>query len=80
MVLSKFDLVAIALVAGGLLVLEYKSQVTIKAPEAAVRSTAACPANESVPFSMECMAFIQGNLSTPALMPVDTTAASPELP
>jgi hypothetical protein len=51
---SKFDLVAIAVVVGGALLVEYCNHITINAPTPEpVSALDAC-----VPFSAECMAFL----------------------
>jgi hypothetical protein len=60
--LSKFDLVAVAVVTGAILLLEHGNRVIIEAPrptQVSAQAAPTCPANESVPFSAECMAFIQ---------------------
>jgi hypothetical protein len=84
--LSKLDLLAIAVLVGSLVLVERGNQVRIEAPvpaEASAQQSVACPANESVPFSVECMAFIQGAPGAGdvrRLNGADTSADSPELP
>lgn len=87
MTLSKLDLLLIAAFVTGAFLIEHKNHARMEAPtvaEVSAPPAAACPTNESVPFSAECMMFIQGSLR-----PVDarrpggadgTTAGSPELP
>lgn len=60
--LSKLDLAVIAAVTGAMLLAEYGNRVRIEAPrpgQVSAQAAPTCPANESVPFSAECMAFIQ---------------------
>jgi hypothetical protein len=87
MVVSKLSLVIIVSIAGAVLWIEHGNHVNIRraAPaEIEAQATPACPENESVPFSAECMVFIQGGLNTeirPRLNAADGTLAdSPELP
>jgi hypothetical protein len=64
MVISKLDLLVVAVVAAGFLWVEHGHRVRLEAPPPAAAASgppaAGCPANESVPFSADCMAFIQG--------------------
>jgi hypothetical protein len=76
----------LAAIAVGLLWIEYARRIRIEAPTpagASAPAVAACPANESVPFSPECMAFIQGALGPADIRrsnhPDSATVASPEL-
>jgi hypothetical protein len=85
--LSKLDLVAIALVAGGFLLLEYRNRVSIEAPkpaQASAQVAPVCPVNESVPFNAECVALIQATPARPGLRRLNDAelagVASPELP
>lgn len=85
--LSKFDLTAIAVVAGAMLLLEYGNRVIIEAPrpsQVSVQAAPTCPVNESVPFSAECMAFIQTPPVAVNLRPLNSadlaTIDSPEQP
>jgi len=87
MTLSKLDLLLIAAFVAGAIMIEHENHTRIEAPKPAKTSAQpapACPFNESVPFSPECMAFIQGSRE-----PVDirrsngadiASAVSPELP
>jgi hypothetical protein len=87
MVVSKLNLVIIASIAGAALWIEHGNHINIQ-PAAPATSEGqpmgACPQNESVPFSAECMAFIQGGLDAgtrPQLNAADSALAdSPELP
>ena len=84
---AKLNLVVVAAAAGGLLWIEHAQRIRIELPapaEIAARDAAICPENESVPFSADCMTFIQG-AAGPATRPrvgaVDGAPAdSPELP
>jgi hypothetical protein len=86
-VVAKLNLVIVAAAAGGLLWIEHAQRIRIELPapaEIAARDAAICPENESVPFSADCMTFIQG-AAGPATRPrvgaVDGAPAdSPELP
>ena len=63
MVLSKLDLAIVAFVAAGLLWIEHEHRIIIATPAAAdVAPPAAsvCPDKDSVPFSPDCIAFIEG--------------------
>jgi hypothetical protein len=85
--LSKFDLAAIAAVTAALLFVEYGNRVMIEAPrqtQVSAQAAPTCPANESVPFSAECMAFIQTPPVAPDLRRLNSadlaTIDSPEQP
>jgi hypothetical protein len=82
--ISKRTLGIIAAIASGVLWIEHRNHMTMKAPtpaEIAGRTASLCPVNESVPFSPECLAFINGSLADlPNIRNVDTSAESPELP
>jgi hypothetical protein len=61
MALSRIDLAVIAVVAGGLLWVEHAHRVVIATPAAAeVALPAICPDTDSVPFSADCLKFIEG--------------------
>jgi hypothetical protein len=85
--LSKLDLLAIVVFVGGAILVEHANRTRIEAPPpvaVAAQRGRACPINESVPFSAECMAFIQDALAPldlrRRLNGADTSAESPELP
>jgi hypothetical protein len=88
MTVSKLKLVVLAAVAGALLWGEHANRIKIEAltpAEAPARNSQVCPANESVPFSQECMAFIQGAFQPAELQRLDradtsASASSSELP
>jgi hypothetical protein len=86
MVVTKRSLAIFAAAAGAVLWVEHANRIKIETPtsvEAAERTTAVCPENESVPFSAACMLFIQGGLgaNAPRLNALDGMSAdSPELP
>jgi len=87
MTLSKLDLLLIAALVAGAFLIEHENHTRIEAPtlaEVLAQPAPACPANESVPFSAECMAFIQGNLQPVNLRRSSgadaASADSPELP
>ena len=84
---AKLNLVVVVAAAGGLLWIEHAQRTRIDTPmvaEVAGRDTAICPENESVPFSADCMMFIQGGAGSgvrPRIEAVDGAIAdSPELP
>jgi len=63
MVLSKLDLAIVALVAGGMLWIEHQHRIVVATPAAAEIAPPAaspCPATDDVPFSADCIAFIDG--------------------
>lgn len=88
MVVAKLDLVVVvAALAGGLLWIEHANRIKIEmpaeiAPQAA--RAAACPENESVPFSADCMLFIQGGVRSDVRRPFNeadsASVESPEQP
>ena len=84
---AKLNLVIVAAAAGGLLWIEHAQRIRIDAPapaEIAARDAAICPQNESVPFSPDCMTFIQGVAGSDLRSRVGAVdgalADSPELP
>jgi hypothetical protein len=86
-VVAKLNLVIVAAAAGGLLWIEHAQRIRIELPapaEIAARDATICPENESVPFSPDCMTFIQGaarpDVRPPVGAPAATSADSPELP
>jgi hypothetical protein len=86
-VTARRNLVVVAAAAGGLLWIEHAHRIRIDVPspaEIAAREAAICPENESVPFSADCMTFIQGAAgpdARPQTGAVDGVSAdSPELP
>ena len=84
---NRLNLAIVVAAAGGLLWIEHAQRIRIDTPapaEIAARDAVICPENESVPFSAECMTFIQGGAG-PGVRPqvgVDggALADSPELP
>jgi hypothetical protein len=83
MALSKLDLAAVAALAVGLLWIEHEHRIIIATPaaaEAAPSTASVCPDTDDVPFSEDCIAFINGG----ALPDVQsnpntrTAAASPD--
>jgi hypothetical protein len=84
MVLSKFDVAIVVVVAAGMLWIEHGQRISIATPTAAETSAAsACPDNDSVPFSADCIAFIDGGVSPAARTRVSAmtnrSAASPHV-
>jgi len=85
--IGKLDLVILAAVIGGVFWVEHSHRIKIEMstlPEVAGRDAVVCPENESVPFSADCMMFIQGR-ATPDLAQRPKAsdgvlAESPELP
>jgi hypothetical protein len=87
MIVSKFNIVVLAAVLGGVLWIEHSHRIKVEtsAPaEIASSKPAICPENESVPFSADCMMFIQGGVGSeirPRINAADVASAeSPELP
>ena len=83
MVFSKRSLAILAAVVGGVIWIEHAHRITIRSPapaEAAGLDTPACPENESVPFSADCMTFIQGGAAPDVRGRVDASRALPDSP
>jgi hypothetical protein len=85
MVLSKFDLTIVVVVAVGMLWIEHGHRISIATPIAAETPAAsACPDNDSVPFSADCIAFIDGSVSpiarTRMSVVISAPTASPDAP
>ena len=82
MILSRRTLLVAAALVAGALFIESRNHVRIApAPGVPPSTSFDCPTNESVPFSPECMAFINGRLADlPRPMNADVSAESPELP
>ena len=85
MVLSKFDLAIVVFVAAGMLWIEHGHRVSIATPTATETPAAsACPDNDSVPFSADCIAFIDGSVShaarTRMRVVASATTAAPDAP
>jgi hypothetical protein len=78
MVLSKFDLAIVVCVAAGMLWIEHGHRISIATPMAAeMRAASACPDNDSVPFSADCIAFIDGGASAAARTRMSVAASAP---
>jgi len=67
MVITRFRVLILAAIALALLWVEHAQRTRIEAPKPAdaAAQAAKCPANESSPFSPECLAFIQGASAPP---------------
>jgi hypothetical protein len=80
MVLSKLDLVVVAVLAVGMLWIEHEHRIKLLTPtdiEAAAADASACPDNDSVPFSADCIAFIRGGGSPAVRSRVSAAAPTP---
>jgi hypothetical protein len=79
MVLSKLDLAVMALIAGVLLWIEHENRIVIATPaaaEAAPPGASVCPESDSVPFSPDCLAFIEGRTAFAVrALPIKATAS-----
>jgi hypothetical protein len=87
MTVAKLNLVILAAAAAGMLWVEHSHRIKIEASapaEVASRAAAVCPENESVPFSTDCMMFIDGGARPDIHLRLDAAggvlADSPELP
>jgi hypothetical protein len=84
MVFSRLNLVILAVVAGAVVWIEHAQHIKIEVPPPAELANAVvCPENESVPFSADCMIFIQGGAGSDVRPRVNADAVlaeSPELP
>jgi hypothetical protein len=68
-------------VAAGTLWIEHGHRISIAAPTAAEAPAAsACPDNDSVPFSADCIAFIDGGASAAARTPVSAMTSASAAP
>jgi hypothetical protein len=79
MVLSKLDLAIVAVVAAGLVWIEHEHRIIIATPaaaEAAPPAASICPDDDSVPFSADCIAYIDGGV-LPDTHPRLRAAAAP---
>jgi hypothetical protein len=86
-VVTKLNLVIVTAAAGGLLWIEHAQRIRIETPapvEIATGNAAICPENESVPFSSDCMMFIQGGVRPNVRLRINAvdgaSTDSPELP
>jgi hypothetical protein len=78
MVLSKFDLAIVVFVAVGMLWIEHGHRISVATPMAAAApAAAACPDSDSVPFSADCIAFIDGGSSAAARTRMSVVAGAP---
>jgi hypothetical protein len=78
MVLSKLDVAVVACLAVGMLWIEHGHRISIVTPTAVETSAAsACPDNDSVPFSADCIAFIESGASPAARPRMSVTASAP---
>ena len=66
MALGKFAPAIVAAVAVGMLWVEHDHRIVVATPGSAddTPTTAACPDSDSVPFSADCIAFIEGDASS----------------
>jgi hypothetical protein len=65
MALSKLDLAAVAALALAMLWIEHEHRIVVAAPASAEAASAArsvCPATDDVPFSADCIAYIEGGV------------------
>ena len=88
MALGKFAPAIVAVVAVGMLWIEHGHRIVVATPASAddTPATAACPDSDSVPFSADCIAFIEGGAAsniraiTAARPPEVADPASPACP
>ena len=66
MALGKFAPAIVAVVAVGMLWIEHGHRIVVATPASAddTPATAACPDSDSVPFSADCIAFIEGGAAS----------------
>lgn len=78
---SRLDLVVVAALAVGLLWIEHEHRIVVAtsaaAAEAPPRATAVCPATDDVPFSADCIRFIDGGTLPDVHARTDVPAAAP---
>jgi hypothetical protein len=78
MVLSKLDVAIVACLAGGMLWIEHGHRISVATPMAVETPAAsACPDNDSVPFSADCIAFIDGGVAPIARTRMSVVASAP---
>jgi hypothetical protein len=81
MVLSKFDLAIVVVVAAGMFWIEHGHRISVVTATAAETPAAsACPDNDSVPFSADCIAFIDGGASAAVHAPTSAVASASVAP
>jgi hypothetical protein len=79
MAVSKLDLVAAVVMAAALLRIEHDHRIVIGTSAAAVPSAASvCPATDDVPFSADCIKFIDGGALPDRRARLTAVAVSPD--
>ena len=78
--LSRLDLVAVAVLSAGLLWVEHKHRIVIGTHAAAEVATPAtvCPDKDSLPFSVDCIAYINGAASSYSRPQIKAAAGAPQ--
>lgn len=85
MAVSKLDVAVVIVVAVVLLRVEYDHRIVIAAPAQAPQAAAVCPDTDDVPFSADCIRFIEGGAlpqsrgqsSGPATLPDPGVGSAP---
>jgi hypothetical protein len=83
MALSKLDLAVVAVLAVGLLRIEYEHRIIVATPAAAEVVPAAasvCPDTDDVPFSADCIRFIVGGVLPDVHAWASSAAIAPDVP
>lgn len=81
MVLSKLDLAIVAVIAAGLLWIEHEHRIIIGTPaaaEVAPPAASVCPDTDDVPFSADCIKFIDGGVLPDLRLQASAPAAPPD--
>jgi hypothetical protein len=78
MALGKFAPAIVAAVAVGMLWIEHGHRIVVATPASAddTPATAACPDSDSVPFSADCIAFIEGGSASSVIRAISATPPS----
>jgi hypothetical protein len=80
MALSKLDLAVVAVMAAGMLWIEHEHRIIIGTPaavEIAPPGASVCPDTDDVPFSADCIAFIDGGVMPDIQSGARTAASAP---
>jgi hypothetical protein len=79
MAVSKLDWAAVVVMAAALLRIEHGHRIVIGTPAAAAPPAASvCPATDDVPFSADCIKFIDGSASPDRHAQLTVVAVSPD--
>jgi|HubBroStandDraft_6_1064221.scaffolds.fasta_scaffold1698845_1 hypothetical protein len=78
MAMSKLDVAVVIVAAAVLLRIEHDHRIFIGTPAAAAPAAAVCPAKDDVPFSADCIKFIEGGAPPIRRARLTVVAVSPD--